>query len=163
MRPVCAIYSTFLQRAYDQIVHDVCIQRLPVVFALDRAGFAGDDGRTHHGVFDLSYLRCLPNMTIMAPKDENELRHMLKTAFDHTSARSPSATRAASASGADTSEPLHALPIGRSETLREGDDVALFAVGSMVMPTLGAADLLAAKGSRPPSSTAASSSRWTTP
>jgi 1-deoxy-D-xylulose-5-phosphate synthase len=81
MRPVCAIYSTFLQRAYDQIVHDVCIQRLPVVFAMDRAGFAGDDGRTHHGVFDLSYLGCLPNMVIMAPKNENELRHMIRTAI----------------------------------------------------------------------------------
>src|SRR5262249_51362049 len=79
VRPVCAIYSTLLQRAYDQIVHDVCLQRLPVVFAMDRAGFAGDDGRTHHGIFDLSYLRCLPNMTIAAPKDENELRHLLKT------------------------------------------------------------------------------------
>ena len=148
MRPVCAIYSTFLQRAYDQIVHDVCIQRLPVVFALDRAGFAGDDGRTHHGVFDLSYLRCLPNMTVMAPKDENELRHMLKTALDQTSG--PVAIRypRGAGVGADMSESPHALPIGRSEILREGDDVALFAVGSMVMPTLGAADLLAAKGIR---------------
>jgi 1-deoxy-D-xylulose-5-phosphate synthase len=80
MRPVVAIYSTFLQRAYDQIVHDVCLQNLPVLFAIDRAGFAGDDGRTHHGLFDVSYLRCLPNMTIMAPRDENELRHMLATA-----------------------------------------------------------------------------------
>ena len=83
MRPVAAIYSTFLQRAYDQIVHDVCIQNLPVIFALDRAGLVGDDGRTHHGVFDVSYLRCLPNMVLMAPKDEDELRHMLRTAIDY--------------------------------------------------------------------------------
>jgi 1-deoxy-D-xylulose-5-phosphate synthase len=116
--------------------------------ALDRAGFAGDDGRTHHGVYDLSYLRCLPNMTVMAPKDENELRHMLRTAMDH--ADGPVAIRypRGAGVGADTSEPLHALPIGRGEILREGDDIALLAVGSMVMPTLGAADLLAAKGIR---------------
>jgi 1-deoxy-D-xylulose-5-phosphate synthase len=81
LRPVAAIYSTFLQRAYDQIIHDVSLQKLPVIFCLDRAGFAGDDGRTHHGIYDLTYLRCVPGMTIMAPKDENELRHMLKTAF----------------------------------------------------------------------------------
>ena len=83
LRPVVGIYSTFLQRAFDQIIHDVCIQNLPVTFAMDRAGFAGDDGRTHHGVFDLSYLRLIPNMTVMAPKDENELRHMLATAIEH--------------------------------------------------------------------------------
>jgi len=81
LRPVAAIYSTFLQRAFDQVVHDVCIQKLPVVLAMDRAGFAGEDGRTHHGLFDIAYLRCLPNMVLMAPKDENELRHMLKTAI----------------------------------------------------------------------------------
>src|SRR5699024_816894 len=100
--------------------------------ALDRAGFAGDDGRTHHGVFDLSYLRCIPNMTIMAPKDENELRHMVKTAIDHTDG--PIAVRypRGAGIGVDTSEPLHALPIGEAEILRDGDDVALIAVGSMV-------------------------------
>ena len=87
MRPVAAIYSTFLQRAYDQIVHDVCIQNLPVVFALDRAGLVGDDGKTHQGIFDLSYLRCLPNMTIMAPADENEFQHMVATAIAHEAAR----------------------------------------------------------------------------
>jgi 1-deoxy-D-xylulose-5-phosphate synthase len=147
MRPVCAIYSTFLQRAYDQIVHDVCLQRLPVVFALDRAGFAGDDGRTHHGIYDLTYLRCLPGMTIMAPKDENELRHMLRTAIDH---QGPIAVRypRGSAVGVATDEPLHTLPIGRAETLREGDDVAILAVGSMVLPAERAADLLAHEGIR---------------
>jgi 1-deoxy-D-xylulose-5-phosphate synthase len=142
MRPVCAIYSTFLQRAYDQIIHDVCIQRLPVVFAMDRAGFAGDDGRTHHGVFDFSYLRCLPNMVIMAPKNENELRHMLKTGVEYGSG--PVAIRypRGSGVGCDISEPMHALPIGRSEVLRTGERIALIGVGSMVYPALGAADLL---------------------
>jgi 1-deoxy-D-xylulose-5-phosphate synthase len=142
MKPVCAIYSTFLQRAYDQIIHDVCIQRLPVIFAMDRAGFAGDDGRTHHGVFDISYLRCLPNMVIMAPKNENELRHMIKTAVDYQAG--PIAVRYPRGAGVacDISEPLHSLPIGRSELLREGGRVALVGIGSMVYPALGAADLL---------------------
>jgi 1-deoxy-D-xylulose-5-phosphate synthase len=146
MRPVVGIYSTFLQRAYDQIIHDVCLQRLPVLFALDRAGFAGDDGRTHHGVFDLSYLRCLPNMTIMAPKDENELRHMLTTALKRTDG--PVAIRYPRGAGVGVplSEPLHALPVGRGEVLRQGDDVTLLAVGSMVLPAERAADLLAAEG-----------------
>ncbi|MDQ3695044.1 MAG: 1-deoxy-D-xylulose-5-phosphate synthase [Chloroflexota bacterium] len=146
LRPVVGIYSTFLQRAYDQIVHDVCIQRLPVIFAMDRAGFAGDDGRTHHGVYDLSYLRCLPNMTIMAPKDENELRHMLKTAVEHTAG--PCAVRYPRGTGAGvaTDEPLHALPIGRAEVLRDGTDVAILAVGAMVLPAERAADRLAADG-----------------
>jgi 1-deoxy-D-xylulose-5-phosphate synthase len=142
MKPVCAIYSTFLQRAYDQIIHDVCIQRLPVIFAMDRAGFAGDDGRTHHGVFDISYLRCLPNMVIMAPKNENELRHMIKTAVDYQAG--PIAVRYPRGAGVacDISDPLHSLPIGRSELLREGGRVALVGIGSMVYPALGAADLL---------------------
>jgi 1-deoxy-D-xylulose-5-phosphate synthase len=146
LRPVAAIYSTFLQRAYDQIVHDVCLQRLPVIFAMDRAGFAGDDGRTHHGIYDLAYLRCLPGMTIMAPKDENELRHMLKTAVDHTSG--PIAVRYPRGNGVGvaTDEPLHALPIGRSELLREGTDVAILAVGTMVLPAERAADQLASEG-----------------
>jgi 1-deoxy-D-xylulose-5-phosphate synthase len=146
MRPVAAIYSTFLQRAYDQIVHDVCLQRLPVIFAMDRAGFAGDDGRTHHGIYDLSYLRCLPNMTIMAPKDENELRHMLKTAVDHLTG--PVAVRypRGAGVGVPTDEPLHTLPIGRAEVLQEGADVALLAVGAMVLPAERAAAILAADG-----------------
>ena len=146
MRPVVGIYSTFLQRAYDQIVHDVCLQRLPVTFAIDRAGFAGDDGRTHHGIFDISYLRCLPNLTIMAPKDENELRHMLKTALHRVDG--PVAIRypRGAGVGAATAEPLHALPIGRGETVRTGPDIAILALGAMVLPAERAADLLAAEG-----------------
>jgi 1-deoxy-D-xylulose-5-phosphate synthase len=146
MRPVAGIYSTFLQRAYDQIVHDVCLQRLPVTFAIDRAGFAGDDGRTHHGIFDLTYLRCLPNMTIMAPKDENELRHMLKTAIDEVDG--PVAIRYPRGAGVGVSlaEPLHALPLGRAEVIRSGDDVAILALGSMVLPAERAADALANNG-----------------
>ncbi|MBA3415619.1 MAG: 1-deoxy-D-xylulose-5-phosphate synthase [Chloroflexia bacterium] len=146
MRPAAAIYSTFLQRAYDQIVHDVCLQKLPVLFALDRAGFAGDDGRTHHGIYDLSYLRCLPNMTIMAPKDENELRHMLKTAFEIEGG--PIAIRYPRGVGVGVpiDEPLHALPIGRGEVIRVGSDVAILAVGAMVLPAERAADLLRADG-----------------
>jgi 1-deoxy-D-xylulose-5-phosphate synthase len=146
MRPVVGIYSTFLQRAYDQIIHDVCLQRLPVLFALDRAGFAGDDGRTHHGVFDLSYLRCLPNMTIMAPKDENELRHMLTTALRKIDG--PVAIRYPRGAGVGVplTEPLHALPVARGEVIRQGEDVAILAVGSMVLPAERAADLLGAEG-----------------
>ncbi len=132
LRPIVGIYSTFLQRAFDQIIHDVAIQRLPVVFALDRGGFAGDDGRTHHGVFDMSYLRAIPNMTIMAPKDERELRDMMKTAIEHTDG--PVAIRfpRGAAVGVDTSAPMTELPIGKSETLREGGDIAILAIGSMV-------------------------------
>jgi len=143
LRPVVGIYSTFLQRAYDQIIHDVCIQNLPVIFALDRAGFAGDDGRTHHGAFDLSYLRCIPNMTVMAPKDENELRHMIATAVAHTSG--PIAIRypRGAGTGASMNDPLMALPIGRAETLRTGRDVAILAVGSSVLTAERAADELA--------------------
>lgn len=146
MRPVAAIYSTFLQRAYDQIIHDVALQKLPVVFCLDRAGFAGDDGRTHHGIYDLTYLRPVPGMTIMAPKDENELRHMMKTAMGIE--RGPVAIRypRGAGIGADTSEPMHELPVGRAEVLREGDDVAILAVGTMVLPAERAGDLLAAEG-----------------
>jgi len=146
LRPICGIYSTFLQRAYDQIIHDVCIQKLPVIFAMDRAGFAGDDGRTHHGVFDLSYLRALPNMTIMAPKDEDELRHMLKTAVGHTDG--PIAVRFPRGAGVGVSmnDPLRELPIGKGEILRNGSDVAILAVGSMVLTADRAADALAEDG-----------------
>jgi 1-deoxy-D-xylulose-5-phosphate synthase len=146
LRPVCAIYSTFLQRAYDQIIHDVAIQRLPVVFAMDRAGFAGDDGRTHHGVFDLSYLSCIPNMTLMAPKHEGELRHMIKTALEHEGGPIAFRYPRGAGIGVDLSETPVALPIGRSEVLREGADVAILAMGSMVYPALGAADLLMNEG-----------------
>jgi 1-deoxy-D-xylulose-5-phosphate synthase len=146
LQPVCAIYSTFLQRAYDQIIHDVCLQRLPVVFAIDRAGFAGDDGRTHHGIFDLSYLGCLPNMTIMAPRDEAQLRHMLKTALSIESG--PVAIRYPRGVGLGVSleEPMTDLPIGAAETLRDGVDVGILAVGTMVAPAQRAAELLKAEG-----------------
>ena len=146
MKPIVAVYSTFLKRAYDQIYHDVCLQHLPVTFAMDRAGFAGDDGRTHHGLYDLSYLRCLPNMTVMAPKDENELRHMLATATawqeGPTAVRYPRGT----GTGVDTSEPLHQLPHGRAEVLREGNDIAILAVGSMVLTAERAAAMLRTQG-----------------
>lgn len=146
VKPVCAIYSTFLQRAFDQVLHDVCLQRLPVVFAIDRAGFAGDDGRTHHGVYDLSYLRCLPNMTLMAPRDENMLRHMLATALSISDG--PSALRypRGAGLGVPTDEPLEILPIGKGELLRPGDDVAILAVGSMVDVATRAAGALALDG-----------------
>ncbi len=146
MRPVVGIYSTFLQRAYDQIIHDVCLQRLPVTFAIDRAGFAGDDGRTHHGIFDLTYLRCLPNMTVMAPKDEDELRHMLATALGEI--EGPVAIRypRGAGVGVSTAGPLHSIPVGRAEVIRSGADVAILALGSMVLPAERAAESLAGQG-----------------
>ena len=142
LRPIVGIYSTFLQRAYDQIIHDVAIQRLPVIFALDRAGFAGDDGRTHHGVFDLSYLRVIPNMVVMAPKDEMELRNMIHTALRYEDG--PIAIRypRGSGVGVDTNQPAKTLEIGKAEVLREGADVALLALGSMVPVATQAANRL---------------------
>lgn len=144
-RPVVAIYSTFLQRSYDQIEHDICLQNLPVVFALDRAGLVGEDGPTHHGVFDYSYLRMLPNMTVMAPADENELQHMLHTAL---SLNSPVALRYPR--GAAAGVPLDAspmlLPVGRGVRLKEGSDVTLLAVGNRVHPALEAAKILDQRG-----------------
>lgn len=138
LRPIAAIYSTFLQRGYDQVIHDVCIQNLPVTFALDRAGVAGDDGKTHQGAFDLSYLSCLPNMVVSAPKDEEELRHLLYTA---TQLDGPMAVRypRGAGTGAELTEDFHAIPIGTWELLREGADVAILAVGYMVAPALQAA------------------------
>ncbi len=146
-RPVAAIYSTFLQRAYDQIFHDVCLQKLPVTMALDRAGLVGDDGPTHHGTFDLSYLRHLPEMTLMAPKDENELQHMLKTAIY---AGRPVALRypRGAGYGIPLDQELQALEIGRGELLSHGDDLAIVAIGSTVYPALEAAKFLEAKGIR---------------
>lgn len=148
IRPVCAIYSTFLQRAFDQVVHDVCIQSLPVVFVMDRAGLVGADGPTHHGVFDISYLRCLPNMTLMAPKDEAELRDMLLTAVNHTSG--PIALRypRGTAIGADITRAPREIPIGTAEVLKEPEQasVLLLGLGQSVYPALEAAELLAAEG-----------------
>ncbi|PHJ39935.1 1-deoxy-D-xylulose-5-phosphate synthase [Desulforamulus profundi] len=144
-RPVAAIYSTFLQRAYDQVLHDVCLQNLPVTFALDRGGLVGDDGPTHHGVFDIAYLRNIPNMVIMAPKDENELQHMLKTAVYHSG---PVAVRypRGNGEGVPMDEELQRLPIGKGEILREGSDVLLIATGNMVRETLKATQSLSAQG-----------------
>ncbi|HWQ60733.1 MAG TPA: 1-deoxy-D-xylulose-5-phosphate synthase [Negativicutes bacterium] len=146
-KPIVAIYSTFMQRAYDQVIHDVCLQKLPVVFAIDRAGIVGEDGPTHQGVFDFSFLRHIPNLTVMAPKDENELRHMLYTAVN---LGSPVAIRYPRGCGVgmDTAEPLRGLEPGRGEELRPGKDVALLAVGVMAGPCLAAADLLARHGIR---------------
>lgn len=131
LKPVVAIYSTFLQRAYDQILHDVCIDAHPVVFALDRAGIVGEDGPTHHGLFDLSYLRSLPNMVLMAPKDENELCRMLKTALNHDG---PVAIRypRGSATGVKIETDIVPLPIGKGEVLTKGDDVLILAIGRSV-------------------------------
>ena len=147
MKPVVAIYSTFLQRGYDQVIHDVCIQNLPVAFAIDRAGLVGDDGPTHHGLYDLAYLRTVPNMVVMAPKDENELRHMLKTAIEWPG---PAAVRYPRGNGYGVAlDPeLKPLPIGKAEILAEGDDVALVAIGSMVALAVEAAELLAEEGVR---------------
>jgi 1-deoxy-D-xylulose-5-phosphate synthase len=146
LRPIAAIYSTFLQRAYDQVIHDVCIQNLPVIFAMDRAGLVGDDGRTHHGAFDLAYLRCIPNMVVMAPRDEAELRNMLVTAVGYTDG--PIALRYPRGSGTGVSIDAspYALPIGRGEVLREGSDVTLISIGSMALTAENAADVLAQKG-----------------
>ncbi|WP_041458852.1 1-deoxy-D-xylulose-5-phosphate synthase [Ammonifex degensii] len=144
-RPVVAIYSTFLQRAYDQIIHDVCLQRLPVVFALDRAGIVGEDGATHQGLFDLAYLRSIPHMVVMAPADENELQHMLKTALTHEgpiALRYPRGTGLGVTLDADP----RPLPIGQGVVLREGRDVTLIAIGNMVPRALKAAEELAAQG-----------------
>ncbi len=145
MRPVAAIYSTFLQRGFDQVAHDVCIQDLPVTFGLDRAGIVGADGPTHHGLYDLAFLRCLPNIILMAPKDENELRRMIMTAVycGH-----PAAIRYPRGNGLGVvmEEPLTALPIGKGELLREGSDLLLCALGSMVDPALKLADKLQAEG-----------------
>ncbi len=135
MKPVVAIYSTFLQRAYDQLIHDVALQNLPVVFALDRGGLVGADGPTHHGAFDLSYLRCIPNLTVMAPSDENECRQMLYTAF---TIEGPSAVRypRGAGPGAELQHQMAVLPIGRGEVRREGKRVAILAFGSMLKPAL---------------------------
>jgi 1-deoxy-D-xylulose-5-phosphate synthase len=143
-RPVVAIYSTFLQRAYDQILHDVCLERLPVILALDRGGLVGEDGPTHHGVFDLSYLRSLPNMVVMAPRDENELRRMMLSAFRHDG---PIAFRypRGPAIGVPLEIPISPIPIGKGKVLAKGGDVVILAVGSAVAEALTARNLLAEK------------------
>ncbi|MEH2074425.1 MAG: 1-deoxy-D-xylulose-5-phosphate synthase [Nostoc sp.] len=147
MRPVAAIYSTFLQRAYDQIIHDVCIQNLPVFFCLDRAGIVGSDGPTHQGMYDIAYLRCIPNIVIMAPKDEAELQRMVVTGVNHTSG--PIAMRYPRGNGYGVplmEEGWEPLEIGKSEILRTGDDVLIVAYGTMVYPGMQAAEILSEHG-----------------
>jgi 1-deoxy-D-xylulose-5-phosphate synthase len=145
LHPMVAIYSTFLQRAYDQVIHDACLMRLPVSFALDRSGIVGADGPTHNGLYDLAYLSVLPGMVVMAPKDENELRHMLATSL---SVNGPAAVRYPRGNGFGVpidSEFKH-LEIGKGEILREGSDIAILALGSMVYPSLESAERLEASG-----------------
>ncbi len=145
MKPIAAIYSTFLQRAFDQVFHDVAIMDLPVVFALDRGGIAGADGPTHHGIYDMAYLRIFPNMICMAPKDENELRHMLKTSFETghpTSLRYPRGNGFGVAMDAE----LQSLPVGKGEVMREGEAGVIFAIGNEVWPAVQAAEILANEG-----------------
>jgi 1-deoxy-D-xylulose-5-phosphate synthase len=146
MKPVVAIYSTFLQRAVDQIVHDVALQNLNVAFAIDRGGVVGEDGPTHHGTLDLTYLAMVPGLVVMSPRDENELRHMLHTAVEY--AGGPIAVRYPRdyGLGVPGNGELRALEIGKAEILREGENVAIIAIGSMVMPSLEAARLLAERG-----------------
>jgi 1-deoxy-D-xylulose-5-phosphate synthase len=145
LRPVAAIYSTFLQRAYDQVIHDVCLQNLPVTFALDRAGIVGDDGPTHQGVYDLAFLRTVPNLVILAPKDENDVQHCLKTALSHPGPVAIRYPRGAGI-GVPIEQEAKAHPLGTAEILRDGHDVVLLALGTMVGPALQAAAGLAAKG-----------------
>jgi 1-deoxy-D-xylulose-5-phosphate synthase len=144
LRPVCAIYSTFLQRAYDMVVHDVCLQRLPVTFCMDRAGLSPQDGPTHHGLFDVAYLRCVPNATVMQPKDEDELADMLRTALRSGAPMFIRYPRGPAAGVAPKAEPS-VIPIGKAEVLREGTDIQLWALGSMVADARVLADALAAR------------------
>lgn len=147
MRPVVAIYSTFLQRAYDQIIHDICIQKLPVFFCLDRAGIVGQDGPTHQGMYDISYLRCLPNMIMMAPKDEAELQRMVVTGVNYTDG--PIAMRYPRGNGYGVplmEEGWEPLPIGKGEVLRYGDDILIVGFGSMVYPAMQVAEILSEHG-----------------
>src|SRR5690606_4319420 len=144
MKPVAAIYSTFLQRAFDQVIHDVCLQDLNVTIAMDRAGIVGADGPTHHGLLDIAYLRGYPNIVLMAPKDEAEMRDMLFTAIEHPG---PAALRypRGSGYGVDISAKPKLIEVGKSETLREGKDIAIVAYGSMVYPAVEAAESLKRK------------------
>jgi 1-deoxy-D-xylulose-5-phosphate synthase len=143
--PIVAVYSTFLQRAFDQIVHDVCLQRLPVIFAIDRGGIVGEDGKSHQGTLDLSYLSCIPNLVLCAPKDGNELQHLLYTAVQ---ANRPMAIRypRGEDSGEPTDTQLKELPIGKGEILHTGDDIAILAVGATVSPSIEAANVLKEQG-----------------
>ncbi|HJT20205.1 MAG TPA: 1-deoxy-D-xylulose-5-phosphate synthase [Nitrospira sp.] len=145
MRPVVAMYATFLQRAYDQVVHDVATQNLPVTFCIDRGGLVAEDGTTHHGAFDYAYLRHVPNMVIMAPKDENELQHMLKTALQYEGPASVRYPRGVSL-GVEMDSALKTIPIGKGELLRDGSEVAIFAIGVTVWQAVKAAERLSREG-----------------
>ncbi len=140
LRPICVIYSTFFQRAYDQVIHDVCLQKLPVLFCLDRAGIVGEDGPTHHGVFDVAYLRCLPNLVVMSPKDGEELGQMLRFALSHPGPVAIRYPRGGNPVIPSAGEPI---ALGKAEVIREGLDVVLVAYGHMVYPALEASELLA--------------------
>lgn len=146
MRPVTAIYSTFLQRAYDQIIHDVCLQRIPVVFAMDRGGIVGEDGPTHHGLFDLSFLRHIPHMVLMSPKDENELRRMLLTSIRYEDGPIAFRYPRGRGYGVPLGAGIEPLEIGRGEILSEGSDALILAIGSTVYPSLRAAEILKGEG-----------------
>lgn len=148
LKPVAAIYSTFLQRGFDQVIHDVCLQELDVTFAMDRAGIVGADGPTHHGLLDIAYLRGYPNIVLMAPKDEAEMRDMMLTAIDHPG---PAAIRypRGNGTGVDISGAPQKIALGKGEILRKGSDVAIIAYGSMVQPAIDAAEKLAADGIKP--------------
>ena len=145
LKPVVAIYSTFLQRSYDEIVHDVCLQNLPVIFAIDRAGIVGDDGPTHNGTFDLSYLRHIPNLVVMAPKDGFELKCMIKTAVSHNGPCAIRYPRASVKDNQEADEPGD-IPIGKAEVLREGENILIIAIGNMVDPAYAASELLSEAG-----------------
>jgi 1-deoxy-D-xylulose-5-phosphate synthase len=144
-RPVIAIYSTFMQRAYDQVVHDIIGMNLPVTFAMDRAGIVGEDGATHQGLFDIAFMRTLPNMVVMAPKDENELRHMLKTSIYHPGPCSLRYPRG-NGLGVELDEEIKELEIGKGEVIKDGSDLAIIAFGSMVDASIKTAVLLEEKG-----------------
>ncbi len=145
LKPVVAVYSTFLQRGFDQIIHDVCLESLPVVFAIDRGGLVGEDGPTHHGIFDLAYLRSLPNMVVMAPQDENELRRMLRTAVDHSG---PIAVRypRGRGTGVEIEKEIRPIEIGRARIVTQGDDLLFLSIGRCVHESIKAADILKGKG-----------------
>ena len=145
LHPFVSIYSTFMQRAFDQVVHDVCLQNLPVTLIADRAGIVGEDGKTHHGAFDISYLRCLPNAVVAAPMDENELQHLVYTAYKH---KGPFAIRIArgAAVGVPLDDELKELPIGKGKVVREGSDVVIFALGKSVEAAVAAAETLSGHG-----------------
>jgi len=145
IRPVCAIYSTFLQRAYDQIIHDVALQRLPVIFAVDRAGIVGEDGPTHHGVFDLSYLSTIPDMTVAAPSTRQEMKNLFRSALEWSSPAAIRYPRGSLPEGSGESESSVIKP-GTGVLLREGKDLIILAIGNMVHPALEAAGILARRG-----------------